>query len=53
MSPSIQSLIDEFKSVVFAKVDLEHQNKSTLIKLLPYLVNQDSKSDVKANLNGF
>ena len=47
MSPSVQTLIDEFKNVVFAKVELDHQNNSKLIELLPHLVNQDSKSDVK------
>ena len=47
MSPSIRTLIDEFKNVVFAKVDLEYQDISTLRKLLPHLVNQNSKSDVE------
>ena len=47
MSPSNQTLIDELKKVVFVKVDLEYQDKSTLIELLPHLVNQKTKSDVK------
>ena len=47
MSPSIQTLIDEFKNVVFEKVGMECQDNSTLIELLPLLVNQDSYPDVK------
>ena len=51
VSPSIQTLIDELKNVVFAKVDLEYQDNSTLVELLPQLVNEDPKSDVKDNLH--
>ena len=47
MSPSIQTLIDEFKTVIFPKVDFEHKDNLTLKELLPHLVNRDSKSDVK------
>ena len=47
MSPSVQTLIDDFKNFVITKVDLEYRDNSTLIELLPHLVNQDSKSDVK------
>ena len=46
MSLSIQTLINEFKNVVFAKVDLEYQDTSRLIELLPHLVIQDCESDV-------
>ena len=53
MSPSIQTWIDEFSNVVFAKVDLEYQDNSTLIELLPHLVNQSSKSDVEDNFDDF
>ena len=53
MSPSIQTWIDEFSNVVFAKVDLEYQDNSTLIELLPHLVNQGSKSDVEDNFDDF
>ena len=49
MSQSIQTLIDEFKNVVFVKVDLDYQDNSTLIDLSPNLVNQDSMSDVNDN----
>ena len=35
------------QKVAFAKVKVEYQDNSTLIELLPPLVNQDSKSDVK------
>ena len=49
MSQSIQTLIDESKNVVFVKVDLDYQDNSTLIELLPNLVNQDSMSDVNDN----
>ena len=52
VSPSIQIFIDEFKNV-FAEVDLEYQDISTQIELLPQLVNQDSKSHVNDNLRDF
>ena len=51
MSPSIQTLIDEFKNVVFDKVELECQDNSTLVEVLPLLLNQDSKSVVKINFH--
>ena len=38
---------------LLAKVDLESQDNSTLIELLPHLVNQDSKSDVEDKINEF
>ena len=41
------TLIDEFKNVVFARVELEYQNYSAVKKLLPHFVYEDSKSDVK------
>ena len=47
MSSSIQTLIDGFKNVAFEKVEFECQDNSTLIELLPLLVNQASKSDKK------
>ena len=47
MSPPIHTLIDEFKNVDFKKVELEYQDFSKLIELLPHLVNQDSKSNLK------
>ena len=47
MSLSIRTLMDKFKNVAVAKVEVEYQNNSTLKELLPHLVNQDSKSDVK------
>ena len=53
MSSSIQSLVEEFNKVVFAKVGLEYQDDTTLIELLPHLVNQDFKSDVKDKLHEF
>ena len=49
MSPPSHTLRDEFKNVVFKKLELEYQDKSTLIKLLPHLVNQDTKIIVKVN----
>ena len=52
-SPSIQTWINEFSIVVFAKVDLEYQDNSTLVELLPHLVNQGSKSDVEDNFHDF
>ena len=47
MSPLNQTLIEEFKNIVFEKAELECQDKSTLIEILPVLVNQDPKSDVR------
>ena len=44
MSPSIHTLVDEFKSFVFEKNELENHDNWTLIELL---VNQDSNPDVK------
>ena len=53
MSPPIHTFIDEFKNVVFAKVDFEHQDIATVIELLPHLVNQDSKFNVKTKYLDF
>ena len=53
MSPSTQTWLGEFSNVAFAKVDLEYQDNSTLIELLPHLVNQSSKSDVEDNFDDF
>ena len=53
MSSSIQTWIGEFSNAVFATVDLEYQDNSTLIELLPHLVNQGSKSDVEDNFHDF
>ena len=50
MSSSLQTLMDEFKKFVSEKFEVEYQHNSSLIKLLPQLVNQDSKSDVKDQL---
>ena len=47
------NLIDEFQHVVFENVELEKQGKSTVIKLLPHLVDQNSRSDVKDKLHVF
>ena len=52
MSPPIHTFIDEFKDVS-KKVELEYQDNSTKIELLPHLVNQDSKSDVKDKLHDY
>ena len=53
MSLSIRTLKEEFKNVIFAKVEVEYQDNSTLIEILSQLVNQDFKSDVKDNLHDF
>ena len=53
MSLSIQTLIDVFKNVVFAKVDLEYRDNSALEELSPHLVNQDSKLDVEDKIHDF
>ena len=53
MSLSIRTLIDEIKNVVFAKVEVEYQDNSTLIKILPHLVKQDSKSNIKDRFYNF
>ena len=51
MPPSFHIWIGDSKNVVFAKVAVEYQDISTLIELLPHLVNQDSKSDVKDKIH--
>ena len=53
MTLSIQTMTDDFKDVVFARVDLEYQDNSTLIELVPHFVNQDSKSDIKDKILDF
>ena len=45
-SPSIQTLIEELKSVVLQKDELEHRDISILTAFLPIVVNEDSKSDL-------
>ena len=54
MSPLNFTLIDDFK-VVIKEVELEYgmQGNSTLIKLLPHLVNQYSKSDKRRQISWF
>ena len=51
MSPPIHT--NEFKNVVFQRVEFENQDNSTLIGILPHLVNQDSKSNVEDNIHDF
>ena len=53
ISPSIQTLIEEIKSVVFEKDEWEYRDISILKALLPLVVNQDSKFDAKGNLLDF
>ena len=53
MPPPNRTLIDELDHVAFAKVEVEYQDESTLKELLPHLVNQDSKSDVKNKFHDF
>ena len=51
MSPSIQTLIEEFEHVVFEKGELEYWDVSWLKTLFPLLVIQDSNSDVENRLH--
>ena len=53
MSPSIRILIDEVKYVVLAKIEVEDQDNSTQIEILPRLVNQDTQSEVKDQVQSF
>ena len=53
LSSSVGSLIDEIKKVVSMMVDLEYQEYSTVRDILPYLVNQDSKSDARDKFHDF
>ena len=53
MSPSIQTLIDEYKKLVFEKNELEYQDNSILIEFLPLLVNQECISEKKTNSSIF
>ena len=48
-TPSIQTLTEEFKAVVFVEEMIEHQDKSTLIQFVPLTAHQDSNSDVENN----
>ena len=45
--------MDELNIVVFAEVELEYQDNSTPRELLPLLVKQYSKSDVKEKFQEF
>ena len=45
--------MEEFKAKFFERNELEYQEKSTLIALLPFLSNQNSNSDVGKNLKKF
>ena len=47
ISRSIQTLIEEFKSVVFEKDEPEYRDISIWLALLPLLVNQDYNYDVE------
>ena len=53
MSPSIRTLINEFKNVVFAKVDLEKSKYFKTKRLLPHLFIRESKSNVADKLLDF
>ena len=53
ISPSIQTLIEEFKTIVFEKDDLGYPDFSILKALLQLFVNQDSKSDVTEKFHDF
>ena len=48
---SLQTSIDESKTLVSETDELEEQKISTLTELSPLLVNQDSSSDVEDNLH--
>ena len=52
-SPSIQTLIKEFKCVIFGKNESEIRDTSLLMTVLHFLVNQHSKSAVLNNFLGF
>ena len=49
----LETLIDQFKNVVFVMVNLEYQYKTTLEDLLPDSVNKVFKPDVENKLNNF
>ena len=53
MSPLLRTLINEFKNVVFAEVEVETQDKPTIVEKRPLLVNQDSKCDLKDQIHSF
>ena len=46
MTASVQTLIEEFKAVVFEKDELQNRDTSQLKSILPLLVKQESISDV-------
>ena len=51
--PSTQTLMEEFKCVVFETNKLEHRDSSILNSLLPLLVNKDSYCDIKDKFHKF
>ena len=53
MKASIENLIKEFIAVVFEKDELEFQEMSQLIALLPLLTNQVSNSDAENKFKNF
>ena len=48
MEPGFQTLVEEFKAVVFDEVELDYQYMSTLTALLPLSANQDSDFNVES-----
>ena len=47
MKASIHNLIQEFTAVIFEKDELEFRDMSELNSILPFLVYQDSNSDLE------
>ena len=45
--PLPQTLIDGIRTVVFAKIEMDYQDNSTLLGFLPHLVNQVTKFSVE------
>ena len=52
MNLSLQTWSEYFKSVIFAKDDLEKRDMSKIIALLPILANQNPKSDEQHKFHG-
>ena len=52
-NPTLQTFIEEFKTVVSAKIELVYRNRSLLIPLLKLSAYQDSNSDSKINFLDF
>ena len=53
MTATFETLVAQFKAVVFEKDELEHRDRSQLKAILPLLANPDSDSNLRNKLHDF